>query len=370
MDRALTRADATLSTKPGSSKVRNLCKGHPLPLKASSIETNLRPNVQEPNASKLITVIGGSGFVGRHVVRSLARRGYRIRVACRRPDLAGHVQPLGTPGQIMPVQANVRYPASLRAACEGAFAVINLAAVLYNAGGQTFDALHVFGAEAAAKTAKSSGAALYIQMSALGADVESTSDYSRTRAQGEQGARAAFPGTIVVRSSIIFGPEDNFFNQFASMARFAPALPLIGGGGTKFQPVFVGDVAEAIATLVDRGIADGKTYEFGGPKTMSFKNILSTILQITQRKRILVPLPWIVSKGLAAILGLAPKPVLTMDQVETLRSDNVVSEIALSDGRTLAGLGINARSVASIVPSYLYRFRKAGQFAGPSGMPE
>lgn len=326
--------------------------------------------MQESNQNKLITVIGGSGFVGRHVVRSLARRGYRIRVACRRPDLAGHVQPLGTPGQIMPVQANVRYPESLRAACDGAYAVINLAAVLYNSGGQTFDALHVFGAEASAKAAKLAGAAVYMQMSALGADVQSGSNYARTRAEGEAKAKAAFPGTITLRPSIIFGPEDNFFNQFAAMARFAPALPLIGGGQTKFQPVFVGDVAEAVATLVDRGSPDGKTYELGGPEVMSFKDILTYVLRVTQRRRLLVPLPWAVSKGLAAVLGLAPKPPLTMDQVETLRSNNVVGPSAVQEGRTLDGLGIRPRAVAAIVPSYLYRYRKSGQFEAPSGMPE
>jgi uncharacterized protein YbjT (DUF2867 family) len=326
--------------------------------------------VNSSNSDKLITVIGGSGFVGRHVVRSLAKRGYRIRVACRRPDLAGHVQPLGTPGQIMPVQANVRYPASLRAACEGSYAVINLAAVLYNSGGQTFDALHVFGAEAAAKAAKSAGASLYIQMSALGASAETGSDYSRTRAEGEAKAKSSFPGTMILRPSIIFGPEDNFFNQFANMARFAPALPLIGGGETKFQPVFVGDIAEAVAILIDRGVADGKTYELGGPDVMSFKEILRYILTVIQRKRLLVPVPWVLSRGLAAVLGLAPKPQLTLDQVETLKSDNVVGADAVNDKRTLDGLGVRPRTVQSIVPSYLYRYRAAGQFTAPSGMPE
>ncbi len=322
------------------------------------------------SSDKLITVIGGSGFVGRHVVRSLARRGYRVRVACRRPDLAGHLQPLGTPGQIMPMQANVRYPASLAAACEGAYAVVNLAAVLFNAGGQTFDGLHVFGAEASAKAAKAAGAHLYIQMSALGASVDAGSNYSRSRAEGELKARAAFPGASVVRPSIVFGPEDNFFNQFAAMARFSPVMPLIGGGETMFQPVFVGDVAEAIATLIDRGVADGKTYELGGPDRMSFRQIFEFILKTTQRKRLLVPVPWVASKTLASILGLLPSPKLTLDQVETLRSDNVVSEAAAEDKRNLAGLGVAPTSVAAIVPSYLYRYRKSGQFTAPSGIPE
>ncbi len=326
--------------------------------------------MQISNSEKIITVIGGSGFVGRHVVRNLARRGYRLRVACRRPDLAGHLQPLGTPGQIMPVQVNVRYPASLAAACADSYAVINLAAVLFNAGGQTFDGLHVFGAEAAARAAKTAGATLYIQMSALGAGPDATSDYGKTRTQGEVLAKAAFPGTMVLRPSIVFGPDDNFFNQFAQMARFSPVMPMIGGGQTIFQPVFVGDVAEAVATLIDRGVADGKTYELGGPDKMSFKDIFKFILSTIQRKRLLVPVPWLVSRGLAAVLGLLPSPKLTLDQVETLRSDNVVSGEAIADKRTLEGLGVRARSVASIVPSYLYRYRKAGQFTTAKDMPE
>lgn len=346
-----------------------LGKSNLLALKARS-QTAMGQALNASNSEKIITVIGGSGFVGRHLVRSLARRGYRIRVACRRPDLAGHVQPLGSPGQIMPVQANVRFPASLAAACEGAYAVVNLAAVLYNAGGQSFDALHVFGAEASARAAKAAGATLYVQMSALGAGTQSQSEYALSRTAGENRAKSVFPGTVIVRPSIIFGPEDNFFNQFANMARFAPALPLIGGGKTLFQPVFVGDVAEAIATLIERGLADGKTYELGGPEKLSFKAILEYILSVTQRQRLLVPLPWIASKAMAAVMGLLPSPKLTLDQVETLRSDNVVSEAATQDHRTLEGLGIRARSVSAIVPTYLYRYRKAGQFTDASGKPE
>ena len=198
------------------------------------------------NSEKIVTLIGGSGFIGRHIVRALAKRGYRIRVACRRPDLAGHVQPLGTPGQIMPVQANVRYPASLAAVCDGAYAVVNLTGVLASRGAQSFDGIHVFGAEASAKAAKAAKAQVFIQMSALGADAESASEYARTKASGEAKAKAAFPGAIVLRPSIVFGPEDNFFNQFAGLSRLAPPLPLIGGGQTKFTPLFVGDLAEAM----------------------------------------------------------------------------------------------------------------------------
>lgn len=322
------------------------------------------------NADKLITVIGGSGFVGRHVVRSLAKRGYRIRVACRRPDLAGHVQPLGSPGQIMPVQANLRFPDSISAACEGAFAVINLPGVLFDKGGQSFEAIHSFGAGVAAKAARDAKAQIFIQMSSLGADLNSASSYARSKAEGEKRAKAGFPGTMVVRPSIIFGPEDNFFNKFAAMARFAPALPLIGGGLSKFQPVFVGDVAEAIATLVERGVADGKVYELGGPTVARFADLLKFICATTMRKRLLLPLPFGMAKILAALTGWLPQPPLSMDQVELLKMDNVVSSGAAAAGTDLAGLGIKARSYESIVPTYLYRFRKEGQFTAPSETPE
>ena len=321
-------------------------------------------------SEKLITIIGGSGFVGRHIVRALAKRGYRIRVACRRPDLAGHLQPLGTPGQIMPVQANVRFPASLAAACDGAFAVINLTGVLFSAGAQSFDAIHAFGAEASAKAAKAARARLFIQMSAIGADANSSAQYARSKAEGETRARAAFPGTIILRPSIVFGPEDDFFNRFAAMSRFAPALPLVGGGETKFAPVFVGDVAEAVTRLVDKGEPEGRTYELGGPEVLSFRQLLQFTLDTIGRKRLLVPLPWAIAKVQAMVLGLLPKPLLTTDQVELLKTDNVVSEAAVRERRTLEGLGISPRGIEGIVPAYLYRFRKAGQFTAPKGIPE
>lgn len=326
--------------------------------------------VNQQNAEKLITIIGGSGFLGRHIVRALAKRGYRIRAACRRPDLAGHLQPLGVPGQVMPVQANVRYPASLAAACDGAYAVINLTGVLYSAGAQSFDAIHAFGAEASAKAARAARARVFIQMSAIGADPGSSAAYARSKAEGEARARAAFPGATILRPSIVFGPEDSFFNRFAGLARFAPALPLIGGGATKFAPVFVGDVAEAVARLVDRGEADGKTYELGGPEVLTFKQLMQFTLNTIERKRLLIPVPWNVARLQGLILGLLPKPLLTADQVELLKSDNVVSEAAQREKRTLDGLGIAAQGIEGIVPGYLYRFRKAGQFTAPKGMPE
>ena len=218
-----------------------------------------------PKTEKLVTLIGGSGFIGRHIVRALAREGYRVRVACRRPDLAGHLQPLGNLGQIQMIQANVRYPESLEAACRDSFAVINLVGLLANSGPQTFDACHVEGAEACARAAKAAGAEVFIQMSAIGADLESAANYAETKAEGEERAAAEFPGATILRPSIVFGPEDGFFNKFAAMARFSPALPLIGWGVTRFQPVFVGDVAKAVTAVLGNESKRGKIYAHYGP---------------------------------------------------------------------------------------------------------
>jgi uncharacterized protein YbjT (DUF2867 family) len=314
------------------------------------------------NSHKLVTVIGGSGFLGRHIVRALAKGGYRIRVAVRRPDLAGHVQPLGRVGQIVPVQANVRYPDSIDAACTSAYAVINLVGILHGAGPQTFESVHAQGAEAAALAASRSGAAIFIQMSALGADPGSSSAYARTKAEGEVRARAAFPGAIVLRPSIVFGPEDAFFNRFAAMARISPVLPLIGGGRTRFQPVFVGDIAEAIAKLLGPGVADGRVYEFGGPEVYSFRDLMRFTLRTVMRRRLLLPVPFGIAGVMGSIFQLLPGSLLTQDQVLLLRRDNVVSDEAANEGRTLKGLGLVPRDIEAIVPSYLYRYRRAGQF--------
>ncbi len=342
---------------------RPLCIGPQARLKAARNHFSIGSS--SVNSEKIVTLIGGSGFVGRHVVRALAKRGYRIRVACRRPDLAGHVQPLGTPGQIMPIQVNVRYPASVAAACEGAYAVVNLTGVLASKGAQSFDAVHVFGAEASAKAARAAKAKVFVQMSALGADANSASEYARSKAGGEDCVKAAFPGATILRPSIVFGPEDNFFNQFAGISRLAPALPLIGGGHTKFAPVFVGDVAEAIAQLIDRGEAAGKIYELGGPEVFTFKQLMQFTLDVIGRQRLLLPVPWTVAKILGMVLGLLPKAMLTADQVELLKADSVVSDAAIHEGRDLESFGIKPHSIQSIVPSYLYRFRKAGQFTIP-----
>ena len=317
------------------------------------------------SSSKLVTIFGGSGFLGRHITRALARQGHRIRIAVRRPDLAGHVQPLGTPGQIMPVQANLRYPESVAAACAGADVVINLVGVLFSSGAQTFSALHAHGARVTARAAKNAGAAQFIQMSAIGADEEAASDYARTKAEGEAAAREEFPGATIIRPSIVFGPEDNFFNQFAAMARFSPVLPLIGGGDTRFQPVFVGDVAAAIAKLVATGNGNGQTWEFGGPAQHSFRELLAYVLEVTGRKRLLVPVPFAIARIKGTILGMLPNPLLTADQVDLLKTDNVVSEAAIAEGRTLQDLGIEPEPIEAIVPGYLYRYRKAGQFSVP-----
>jgi uncharacterized protein YbjT (DUF2867 family) len=316
----------------------------------------------QANNDTLITIFGGSGFLGRHLVRALARRHYRIRVAVRRPDLAGHLQPLGRVGQIHAVQANLRYPASVEAAARDADVVINLVGILFERGRQRFDTVQAFGAEQIALAAANHGARM-IHVSAIGADENSTAAYARSKAEGERSVRAATPEAVIVRPSIMFGPEDDFFNKFAALARLLPALPLIGGGVTRFQPVFVGDVAEAICRAVDGLARPGMIYEAGGPEVRSFRELIEYVLAVTERKRLLVPLPFPIAKLQAAFLQWLPKPLLTPDQVELLRSDNIVSDAARREGRTIEALGIAPVSMATVVPSYLARFRKAGQFA-------
>jgi uncharacterized protein YbjT (DUF2867 family) len=313
--------------------------------------------------TRLVTVFGGSGFIGRHVVRALAKRGWRVRPAVRRPDLAGHLQPMGGVGQIMPVQANLRYPDSVMRAVDGADAVVNLVGILYQTGRQSFDAVQAEGPRAIARAAARAGISSMVQMSAIGADASGAAAYARTKAAGEAAVLAEVPASVILRPSIVFGPEDNFFNQFASLARLLPALPLIGGGETRFQPVFVGDVAEAVALALEGKAKPGTIYELGGPAVKTFREILEYILKETGRSRPLVPLPFALAELQGRLLELLPmKPLLTRDQVLMLRSDNVVSAAAVAEGRTLEGLGVTPESIEAVVPSYLYRFRKAGQF--------
>ena len=315
--------------------------------------------------SDLVTVFGGSGFVGRHVVQALAKRGYRVRVAVRRPDLAGFLQPLGAVGQIHAVQANIRNRASIDRAVAGSDVVVNLVGILYETGKQSFDAVQAFGPGAIAAAAKAAGAKRFVQVSSIGADPDSPSHYARSKAAGEAAVLKAFPEAVILRPSIVFGPEDDFFNRFASMARIAPALPLIGGGLTRFQPVFVGDVAEAVALGVDGKAKPGTVYELGGPEIETFKELLERVLAETGRKRILAPLPFGVARIQAYFLQLLPKPPLTVDQLRQLARDNVVSEAAIAEHRTIADLGIEPQAMAAILPTYLSRYRRAGQFSAP-----
>jgi uncharacterized protein YbjT (DUF2867 family) len=310
----------------------------------------------------LITVYGGSGFLGRHVVRALAKRDYRIRVAVRRPELAFHLQPLGRVGQIHAVQANLRHAPSVDAAARDAQVLVNLVGILGEGGRQRFDAVHTYGAEQVALAASAHGARL-VHVSAIGADENSPSHYARSKAAAERLVLSAQPQAVVMRPSILFGPEDDFFNRFAVLARMSPALPLIGGGLTRFQPVFVGDVAKAIADAVDGKLAAGTIFELGGPDVRTFKQLMQFVLATIERKRLLVPIPFFVAKLEAMLLQFMPPPLtLTPDQVELLRVDNVVSGAAKSEGRALQGIGIEPEPIEAIVSSYLWRFRKAGQF--------
>jgi NADH dehydrogenase len=313
---------------------------------------------------ELVTVFGGGGFLGRHTVRALARQGHRIRVAVRRPHLIPELRVMGDVGQIELVQANIRHADSVARALEGATAVVNLVGVLYASGKQTFDAVQAEGPATIATLAARHGVTRFVQMSAIGADPKSSAAYGRSKAVGEAAVRAAIPGATVLRPSIVFGPEDDFFNRFAAMAAVSPVLPLIGGGKSRFQPVYVADVAAAIVAVLAQPALAGATYELGGPTVYSFRQLLELIVRETGRHPALVPVPW----PMAALIGtvgdvqaavLPIPPVLTSDQVRLLRSDNVVA--AGSPG--LADLGITATPVESIVPSYLWRFRPGGQFA-------
>ncbi len=309
----------------------------------------------------IVSIIGGSGFIGRHVTAALAARGWRIRIVCRRPDLAGFLQPLGDAGQIAFVQANVRNPQSLRPALAGSHAVLNLAGILREQGRQTFEAVHVEGAQAVARAARDAGAERLIHVSAIGADAGSPSRYGRSKAEGERRVKQAFAGAVIVRPSLVVGPEDEFFNLFADMARFSWVLPLIGGK-TRFQPVYVGDVAGAISALLDAREQEGKVFELGGPEVLTMRELLEFMLTVIRRKRLLLPVPFFAARIMAWPMQFIPGAPLTPDQVLMLQRDNLVSRAASEEGRTLEGLGIAAEGIEAIVPEYLARYRPQGQF--------
>jgi uncharacterized protein YbjT (DUF2867 family) len=308
--------------------------------------------------ASLVTVFGGSGFLGRHAVRALAQTGVRIRVAVRRPNLAHYLPPMGTVGQIQLVKCNVRDADAVARAVQGADAVVNLVGILYARGAQSFTAIHAEAAETIATAARQAGATGFVQVSAVGADENSPPAYARSKAEGERLVRNAFPDATILRPSLLFGPEDNFFNQFANLARFLPLLPLIGGGHTKFQPAFAGDVADAVAKCVSDPTTRGKTYELGGPTVYSFKQLLEFILRATGRRRLLLPVPFWAATLKSYFLQFLPTPLLTPDQVRLLKIDAVPAQGAPG----FADLGITPDSLEAVVPNYLWRFRSKGQY--------
>ncbi len=314
----------------------------------------------EPN--NLVTIFGGSGFVGTQVVQALARAGYRVRVAVRRPDLAGHVKPLGNVGQVMPIQANVRNLESVQRAVRGAGVVINLVGIGHERGRQRFRAVHTMGARNVAEAARQAGVQTLVHMSALGADPQSPSNYARTKALGEAEVLAAFRNAVIIRPSIIFGPGDSFFNRLGAMARYLPVLPVIGAKA-KVQPIYVGDVAAAFLAAAEGKVKAGRIYEIGGPETATQHELMQRVLAETQRSNLLLPIPSGIGKLLALPFAILPfKPLITTDQVEQLQLDNVVSDAARKEKRTLAAFGVTPTAMDAILESYLWRFLKNGQF--------
>ena len=315
----------------------------------------------------LVTVFGGSGFVGTQAVRALARQGWRVRVAVRTPALAQDLRILGDVGQIQPVRCDITSPADVAAALKGADAAVNLVGILFETPGRGFEKAHVEGSRNIAEACVAAGVGRLVQISAIGADTHSEGEYGRSKGKAEAAVRAVKPDAVILRPSIVFGNGDGFLNRFASMATMSPALPLIGGGETKFQPVWVGDVAEAIARSVARTDAAGRTFELGGPEVWSFKQILEYILRETGRRRLLAPLPFFAASmigslaQITAVVGIPP--VLTQDQVLMLKTDNVVAPGA----EGLSALGIEATGLEAIAPSYLWRYRRGGQFAVSPG---
>jgi len=307
----------------------------------------------------IVTVIGGSGFIGRYVVEKLAATGCRIRVATRRPARALFLKPLGDVGQIEPVAVNIRDRASLEAAIIGASAVVNLVGILFESGAQRFAAVQAAGAGMVAEVARSAGATRLVHISAIGADPASPAAYARSKAEGETRVRAAFPAATILRPSIVFGPEDNFLNRFAGMAALSPVLPVVGGG-TRFQPVYVGDVARAVVAALQQPAASGGLYELGGPHVYAFRDLLKRMLVWIDRRRCIIDLPFAIASLQAAFLQLLPTPPLTLDQVRMLRRDNIVDPGA----RGLADLDITPTPVEMVAPLYLARYRRHTPVAG------
>jgi uncharacterized protein YbjT (DUF2867 family) len=309
--------------------------------------------------SMLVTVFGGSGFVGRYVVQKLCAAGHRVRVAVRNPNRAMYLKPMGAVGQVQLMQANVRHAGSVATAVAGADAVINLVGILFESGHQNFNEVQRDGAMLVARQAAAAGVRQFVQLSAIGADADSEADYARTKGEAEAGVRSALPQAVILRPSVIFGAEDGLFNRFAGMARWPmPVMPVVAGT-SRFQPVHVLDVAEAVMAALDGRAAAGTTYELGGPRVWSMREILAYVLAEVQSKKPLVDVPMPVARVQATMLGLLPNPLLTSDQLKMLATDNVVG-----DGMPgLAALGLAATPVEAIVPQYLRRYRPHGQFS-------
>ena len=310
-------------------------------------------------ATKVAAIFGGSGFIGRYIVERLAKRGWIMRIAVRRPDQALFLKPLGNIAQIVPMAANIRHERSVAAAVQGVDAVINLVGLLHESGPQRFNAVHVEGVRRLARAAAGAGVRQFLHVSALGADAQSPSAYARTKAAGEATLREHFPAATILRPSVVFGPEDDFFNRFAAMARFSPALPLIGGGRMRFQPIYVGDVADAAAAVLENPAFAGQTFELGGPRIYTFRELMEMLLANIGRRRLLIPVPFSIAAIQAAFLGLLPNPPLTLDQLRLLKTDNVLS------GKLpgLEALGLQATGLEAILPTYLDRYRHGGHMA-------
>nr|WP_205032182.1 complex I NDUFA9 subunit family protein [Hwanghaeella grinnelliae] len=308
---------------------------------------------------KLVTVIGGSGFIGRQVVQDLAQAGIRVRVGCRDPEAALDLKPMGDVGQVTPIQVNIRDDASVQSVVQGADAVVNLVGILAEGGKQKFRAVQAEGAGRVARAATAAGVKSFVQISAIGASETSRAAYARSKAMGEAAVREAFPDAVVLRPSIVFGPRDSFFNMFAGMAQLSPALPLIGGGKTKFQPVYVGDVAAAVMAALTKPETRGKTYELGGPAEYSFKELLEMMLKETGQKACLLSIPFPVAALMGTLTGWLPGAPLTRDQVEMLKTDNVVS----SGSEGLSALGVTPTAIQAVLPTYMDVYRRGGRFA-------